>query len=64
LTPHNHGPVGIRRVVHDCPEEAAGAQRKEKHERKQPGETELMRIHEGAEQTEHQAHNGNQTKES
>ena len=50
--------------MNDRPEEAAGAERKEKHKRKQPGVTELMRIHERADETEHQADNGNQTEES
>jgi len=45
--------------VNDRPEEAARAEREEEHERKQPGEAELMRIHEGADKTEYQAHNGN-----
>jgi hypothetical protein len=64
LAPHNHGPVGIRRVVNNRPKEAAGAESKEKHERKQPGVTELMRIHERADKTEHQAHSSDQTEES
>jgi hypothetical protein len=51
-------------VVNDRPEEAAGAQRKEEHERKQPGVAELMRIHEPADKTEHQAHNGNHAEKS
>jgi hypothetical protein len=51
-------------MVHDRPEEAACAERKEEHERKQPGVTELMRVHERADKTENQTHNGNHTKES
>ena len=64
LTPHNHGPVGVSSVVNDRPEEAAGAERKEEHERKQPGVAELMRIHERADKTKHEADNGNQTEKS
>jgi hypothetical protein len=64
LTPHNHGPVGVGSVMNDRPEEAARAERKEEHERKQPGVTELMRVHDRADETKHQAHNGNQTEES
>src|SRR5262245_54216352 len=64
LTAYNDGPVSVGGVVNDCPEEAAGAERKEEHKRKEPGVTELMRVHECADKAEHQAHNGNQTKES
>jgi len=51
-------------MVNNRPEETARAERKEEHERKKPGVAELMRIHERADKTEHQAHNGNPAEQS
>ena len=36
LTAHHDRPFGVGRMVDDCPEKAAGAEREEERKRKQP----------------------------
>ena len=64
LTSHYYRPLGVSSIMHNRPEKTAGAQREEKGKGKEPGVTELVRIHECADDTKHQRHNGNDSQES